>query len=426
MNRGTVITGLGLAGLLALAGGRAHAAGFQLQEQSGSGLGLAYSGMPVAVQDASTAFWNPAGMPLLPGVQLAAAAHYIDSSFDFVSAGGPPSGSTYNVFGEGGDAGTSNVVPALYGTFAVTPRFSVGLALDTPFGLSTEWDSPWAGMFAAIRSEVKTYNINPTLGFKVNDWLYLGAGVDYQRLHATLTNALTPLLPAAQAQLKGDDWAWGWNVGALARLGERAQIGLTYRSSLDYTITGDLTVNSAAQAVPTLAALASGVRADLKLPKIIAAGVSYQFVPSLRALADVTWTRWDSVQTLTIIATSGVLEGQPVTGTVLNFKNSWRAGVGLEYQLTPAWLVRGGLAYDRSPVQDIYRTPKLPDDDRRWLAAGVRFQPNPKWSVDFGYAHLWVLRAPSELTSFGAVPGALIGHYDSSSNIVAAQASFRF
>jgi long-chain fatty acid transport protein len=344
--------------------------------------------------------------------------HYIDTSFDFTSAGPPPAGSTYNALGEGGNAGSGSWVPALYGKMALSPRLSAGLAINAPFGLKTQWDSPWAGMFHAVRSEVKSLNINPAIGFTVGEHLSLGAGVSYERLEATLTNGVTL---TAQGRLKGDDWAYGWNVGALVDFGQGTRLGLTYRSAISYSIEGDLTFNDAA-----LAPLASTVRADLELPRTAAVGVSHQFNPSLRALADFTWTGWDSIQSLTVIATSGARTGQPVANTALNFRNSWRVGAGVECQLRPAWLLRAGLAYDRSPVQDAFRTPRLPDDDRKWLATGVRFQPNAQWSLDVGYAHLWVQTAPSALAPASAVLGALRGRYESSSNVLAAQASFHF
>lgn len=421
MNRGTTLTSLTLAGVFTLAGASAQASGFQLQEQSASGLGVAFSGMPAAAQDASTVFWNPAAMPLLQGTQLAASADYIDTSFKFRS-----SGSTYDAFGNGGDAGSGNIAPAVYGKFSLTPDLAFGLALNVPFGLETEWNSQWAGMFAAIRSKVHTYNINPTVGYKVNDWLFVGAGVSYQKLTATLTSALSPLAPTVQGKLRGNDWAFGWNAGVLAQFGDEHQVrvGATYRAAMDYTIDGTLSVNST---IPTFAVLNSSVNSDIKLPATIAVGSSYQVLPSFRVLADVTWTRWDSVQALTIVATSGPLAGRPVSNTTLNFKNSWRAGVGAEYQLAPAWILRGGLAYDNSPVQDQFRTPKLPDNDRRWVAAGVRFQPVTAWSVDAGYAHLFVSKASSQLApQSAAVPGVLLGQYDNSSDIFGVQATFSF
>ena len=52
----SIPTSVRIAVLLAVANGNAFASGFQLQEQSASGLGLAYSGMAAATQDATTAW----------------------------------------------------------------------------------------------------------------------------------------------------------------------------------------------------------------------------------------------------------------------------------------------------------------------------------------------------------------------------------
>lgn len=399
--------------------GAASAAGFQLQEQSASGLGVAYSGQAAAVHDASTAFWNPAGMSLLPGIQGAAALHYIIPSTKFTSAGPLPGGSTYNAFGNGGQGGESAFVPALYGSWMIHPQWSVGLAVNAPFGLGTEWDSRWAGQFHAIKSEIETLNVNPTVSFKVNNMISLGAGVSYQRIKATLTNAVSPLAPASVGQVEGDDWAWGWNLGALFDFGQGTRLGLTYRSTLDYTIEGNLTFQG-------IALPSQPVKAAVKLPDTFSVGVSHRFNPQWRVLADYTWTGWDTIQNLDI-QNQGT--GATITSTTLQFENSWRIGVGVEYQINPPWLLRAGLAYDKSPVQDAFRTPRLPDNDRTWLAVGARFQPGPTWWLDFGYTYIWLRDASSQLQPTGAgavVPGTLVGTYKANVQVFAAQVSFKF
>jgi long-chain fatty acid transport protein len=405
------MTSLPVASVLAIVTLRADAAGFQLQEQTASGLGLAYSGMSVAAQDAGTAFWNPAAMSLLHGVNAAAAVHLIDTSFEFDS-----SGSTYDSFGDGGNAGDDNWLPGLYGTFEINPQFTVGIAIDAPFGLRTDWNVPWAGELHAAKSDVKTLNINPTASFRINENFSIGLGVSYQQLEATLTNAVTPQLPTSLGKLEGDDWEFGWNVGLLFELDDATRIGLTYRSTIDYGIEGDLTFDD-----PALAPNNADIKADLELPDTFAVGFSHEFASGIRVLADYTWTGWDTIQSLTILEATSSL---PVAVTALNFDDSWRAGVGLEYPLDQKWLLRGGLAFDTTPVQDEFRTPRLPDEDRTWLAFGARFTPSEQWAIDAGYAHLWVDEAPSELAPPGPVPGALLGEYDSGSDIFGVQASF--
>lgn len=50
-----------------LAAGSALASGFALKEQGISGLGNAYAGAAAIAEDASTIFYNPAGMARLRG-----------------------------------------------------------------------------------------------------------------------------------------------------------------------------------------------------------------------------------------------------------------------------------------------------------------------------------------------------------------------
>ncbi|HUL18448.1 MAG TPA: outer membrane protein transport protein, partial [Steroidobacteraceae bacterium] len=367
-NRWRVLSALG--GMLV--GTAALASGLQLQEQSASGLGVAFSGMAAAAEDPSTVFWNPAGMSVRGGSGVSLSGDYVIPSFKF----DPAATSTYAALGNGGDAGVSSVVPAVYGYLSLSPQFAVGLAINAPYGLSTEWSSPWAGMFYALKSKVDTLNINPAISWKVNSVLSLGAGVSYERLQATLTSAAPDPLSATFTTLGRIDashWGWGWNVGALLDFGQGTRVGATYRSAIGYTLRGALGF-----AEPAFAPLESSIQAALRLPATASLGLSQQLTPQLRLLADYTWTGWSSIDTLNIIATSGPGAGQlAVPPTPLKFVNSWRAGAGLEYQLSAPWLLRAGAAYDRSPVQDAFRTPRLPDGDRTWLAAGLRFLPAP-------------------------------------------------
>jgi len=407
-----------LASILMLSAGTASAAGFQLQEQSASGLGVAYSGMAAAVQDASTAFWNPAGMTRLQGINLAGAVHYIapDTKFN-------DSGSTYSAFGDGGQGGESAFVPALHATWMIDPQWAVGLTINAPYGLATKWNKSWAGQFHGNKSELETLNINPSVAFKVNEMLSLGLGVSYQKLKATLTSAVTPAIPGSIGQVEGDDWQWGWNAGVLVDFQQGTRLGITYRAETDYKIEGDFTINT-----PALAGLQSDVKADVKLPATASIGLSHQLDPQIRLLADYTWTGWDSIQELDIVRTSGPLSGRSVTTTQLGFENSYRVGLGVEYQLNQPWLLRVGVAYDTSPVQDAERTPRLPDNDRTWLSIGARYAPEPNWSVDVGYAYIWVDDASSSLAPTGAeaFKGTLNGSYKGHVQIFALQGNFRF
>src|SRR5256885_9520434 len=159
MNRnalaGAVVSALGL-----LAGSEAHAAAFALYEQGVSGLGNAYAGAAAVSEDATTVWWNPAGMSWLPaGKHITGAAAVIAPSTKFsngasVAPPGRPLG------GDGGDAGTTVVLPSVFFAMDIGRNWNVGFVINVPFGLKTEYDSTWIGRFQGIKAEVKTVNFN--------------------------------------------------------------------------------------------------------------------------------------------------------------------------------------------------------------------------------------------------------------------------
>lgn len=412
--------------VLATVASPAAASGFQINEQGASALGAANAGAAASVNDASTVFWNPAGQTLLAGRQATVVLSGIFPSTRYTDSGR----STYAALGSGGQGGESALVPALFGTWPIGPDLSVGLGINAPMGLATEWDRTWAGQYHAIRSEITTLNINPTIAYKVSDALSVGAGLSYQKLDAEFTNrSLVPVgagtVLTATGSIQGDDWGWGWNVGALWRISGSTRVGATYRSTIRYTIDGRLTLADLPVAVPP-----RSVAADVKLPDVLSLAVSHQVDAKLRLLADATFVGWDSIQSLRIVDTAS---GAAVSTTQLGFRNAWRAGLGAEYAAHPQWLLRAGVAYDTTPVQDAYRTPRLPDSDRTWLAIGARWMPAPgsTWWIDVGYAHLFMKDAPSNLPYEGApteerLRGSLAGQYKGSVDIVSAQVGLRF
>jgi len=157
--RKQLMLGLALAGFADLG----QAAGFALVEQNASGLGNAYAGQAASAQDASTIFFNPAGMTLLPDAQLVVAGHLIQPSAKFSGTFSAPVGG-----GQGGDAGGLAFVPNLYFALPLTSSVSLGVGINAPFGLKTDYDAGWVGRFQALKSDLKTINVNPSIAWKLN------------------------------------------------------------------------------------------------------------------------------------------------------------------------------------------------------------------------------------------------------------------
>src|SRR5713101_3208638 len=272
----------------------ASASFFQIAENSASGIGNAFAGGAAAAEDASTVWYNPAGMTRLNGQQFAIAGHYINPSFKAtVNSASAITGSP--ISGSGGEAGESALVPNLYYTRPITNDFSIGAGINAPFGLATEYESTWAGRYHALRSEIKTVNVNFAGAYKLNDVVSAGAGINYQRLEAKLGQAVDfatlctvsagGLFSAAcglgagfrpdtnpndgNAKITADSNAWGYNLGLLAQLDNNFRVGAAYRSKVKHSLSGNFDINTPTNAA-TFAGAAGlvnqGAKADIVLP----------------------------------------------------------------------------------------------------------------------------------------------------------------
>lgn len=396
---------------LALAGfaGLTHAAGFALIEQNASGLGNAYAGAAAVAEDASTVYFNPAGMTLLPDRQIVVAGHLIKPKAEFSGTVTPAIGG-----GEGGDAGGWALVPNAYFAFRMTPRVHLGVGLNSPFGLKTEYDSDWMGRYQAIESDVKTINLNPSVAYKVSDTLSLGAGLNIQWIDAKLTNRQPlglPPAPVTLMKIKGDDYGWGYNLGVLWQATPATRIGLSYRSEVDYTLDG--TSSTSDPAVPPLN---GPVTAEVTLPDSASLSLFHKLSPQWDLLADLTWTGWSDFDDLPI-------KGTVNKTTVENWEDILRYSLGVTWHMNDKMSLRGGVAYDEAPVSDIYRNPRIPDGARTWVAIGGQYRLSGQGVLDFGYAHLFVGDPGLQSKDNGTT---LNGEYDSQVDILSVQYTHSF
>jgi long-chain fatty acid transport protein len=448
--------------LLCCASSSVFASGFALLEQSASRLGTAFAGTAATADDATTIFYNPAGLSKLTDTQflVVASGVLIKSEFNnenSLAALGQPLG------GEGGDAGDWNAVPAAYFALPINDQFAFGFGINAPFGLQLEYEHGWMGRFQSLNNEIKTYNFNPSMSWRVNKQLSFGIGADYQRIQAELTNAvnytavvaqgLQTLVAAGQVPaaavpglilangsleghtaVRGDDSAWGWNVGVLFEFSDDTRIGLSYRSKVDYTLEGAVrftapTATNAigagiiASASAPGAALATGpASVDLKLPDIATASF-YHRMGKVELMADIAWTGWSSIQELRIVRDTGVV----LSVTPERWEDTWRYAIGATYQLNDQWKLRGGVAFDETNVPDSTRTARLPDSERTWVAIGAQWNPGNAWVVDVGYAHLFADDVPLNQNDGNALArGFLIGQQESAVDIISAQLAYKF
>jgi len=174
----------------------------------------------------------------------------------------------------------------------------------------------------------------------------------------------------------------------------------------------------------------SAISSQIKLPEIINVSYFGRLNEQWDLMADVQYTGWGSIQQLTFTRSNG----SPLQTTNENFDDAWRFAVGANYRHDEQWMFRGGLAYDQSPVQDAYRTVRLPDADRTWLTLGAQYRFSPTLWLDVGAAYIWVRSASIDdigSSNLGIPPsaaqsGRVNGSYDSSTVILSAQLTYAF
>ena len=166
-----------------------------------------------------------------------------------------------------------------------------------------------------------------------------------------------------------------------------------------------------------------GASVDLELPDIATASFYQAIGDRAELMIDVAWTGWSSVQYLNVVRDTGVV----LSSTPELWEDTWRYAVGMTWELNDAWKLRGGLAFDETPVPDETRTARLPDTKRKWVAIGARWTPSDSVLIDLGYAHLFSDDVPiNQNEGSTARVGLLNGQQESAIDIVSVQIGMRF
>ena len=434
------ITAVSVASAFALvaAAPEVQASAFALAEQGASGLGNAFAGAAAVAEDASTVWWNPAGMSRLPaGKHLLFAGHLIVPSTKFNNRASIPAALQTTGTGNGGDAGDPAFVPNVYFAMNLNPTWNFGVGVNVPFGLATEYDNDWIGRFQGITSEVKTLNINPSASYKFSDRASLGFGISYQRAEIDLVSAVNYSAAAGGAlgpNLEGrnttsvDGDAWGFNIGTLFDIGPATRVGIHYRSSLDYETDGTTSFSNVPAPLAASPLVSnSNVKLDLETPASLSFSVAHKMSDRLELLADATWTEWSKIDRLPLIRTSGPASGATLDTLTFNFDDVWRIAVGANYKWNGPWTLRAGVAFDQSPVPNAdVRSVRLPDNDRYWLSLGASYQASRSGRFDVGYTFIKVKDADINNDQRTAGRGLVNGTYEGTVNILSVQYQHSF
>jgi long-chain fatty acid transport protein len=354
--------------ILTALGSTALAGGFSIREQSAEGLGSAFAGIGAGTDGLSAMYWNPATIS-----QHNAQGYISENNISGILAySRAKNGAGFAGNPDSGNIGTGAIVPASYSVYGLTDEITVGMAISAPLGLSTDANR-WQGSLHGDKSEIFSMNFNPVVAYKPADWITVAAGVQGQFFQVKLSSQTPAGGPILKS--KADDIGVGFTAGLLLEPNDDLDIGIGFRSSISHKLKGKATYIGTTY----------DASAGFDSPEIVTLGIKYQVNDQWKLMGGVEWANWSRFKSLDL-----ALSGGPTLTTVEKWKDSWYFSAGAEYDLNDKLTLRGGAAYEKSPVPDSTRTPRLPDNDRIWLSAGASYKINDWLTANIAYSHVFV------------------------------------
>jgi long-chain fatty acid transport protein len=424
----------------------ASASGYGVREWSAAAMGASYAGASATGSDASFLAYNPA---TLAGVGTYDSSASLTGLFPW-SSGTYTSTTTSALTPTGGlttpDSIIKNAfVPNLAARMRLSSNWALGLAVYAPWGLSTDYDEGWAGRYYALKSELLTVDVVPTVSYQFSDRFAIAAGLQVQYATGTLSNAVDTgtigalfLVPGAVpgtqdslAEFEADGWGVGFTLGVMGEIADGVTVGLSYRSAVTHTLGGTLDFTLDSAGVGSALAGAAGILVDtdaetvLTTPDRVSFGARVRLSEQWTALGEVDWTNWSRFQELRVVSDNAL---QPDDVTIAQWEDSLFGSIGVEYQPNQQWTLRAGAGIDASPIPDETRNPRIPDADRTWVSIGFTVQATESLSISASYAHLFLPDEPiglNQLQDGNALRGNIAGEGEAGADFFGIQLSYR-
>lgn len=436
------------AGVLGVAN-HAWAAAFQLWEQDGATVGNYHAGRAAEAADASTGFYNPAGLVRIKNQQIVLGVDPIMTDFKFRGTVNTTAGSPQFFTTSTGpvpttvEGGTSNLVPFFHYAVPISSWSVFGLSLVAPFGLDINYGYATNMRYALTMASLRVYDLSPSVGVAINDKLSVGGGIDIERARAEFDSAATvPGVSVSDTLARniGSSNALGFHLGILFQSSENTRYGLSYQSKITHHLNGNSTfVGSLANSDDMGNAAGgvqgnSGLKANINLPATTAFSIFHTFNPTWDVMGTVQFTQWSILKDVILQNVSGAVVnplafGVPIASNSIivdipqHYRNTWNWSLGANYHVNKKFMLRGGVGYDQTPSKDAYRNAILPDSNRIAVAIGAHLQVLRTLGFDAGWTHLFCVNTrinnPPEVA--GAQTVNTIGSVKASADIVGLQ-----
>lgn len=400
----------------------ANAGSFSLYtEASGAAIGNYAAGSAAEAADASTGWYNPAGLSLIHQKQGVL-------GFVFVSPSAKLSGiSTYSTTGvppfresfDGIKGGKPGYVPSGHVAYPVGPNTTLGISMVAPFGLATNWNEFGPVRYEATASNLLTSNISPEFGSRVTEHFAVGLGFDMQYAHVRFNRMLgspdtmalarfSPYTLDSFSNNRGNSFGVGFHAGVLGLFNEdHTRIGLNYQSQMRHHFYGNSLLEGRLASLPAtvtpravlLASPAGQFPADdlesnsIKLPDIITLSGYHDINQKFAVLGSVVYTGWHTLRVIELdrvaAFASGVGQVFVNSESPTHYRNTWRYSLGANYRYNDKFMLRVGGGYDMTPTVKEFRDIRIPDTNKWAASIGAHYQARSNLGVDVGYTHLF-------------------------------------
>jgi long-chain fatty acid transport protein len=362
----------------------ARAGGISLYEIGTPDVGLASAGYGARAQDASTLFKNPAGMSQLDGSQLQAGVQFLYGDVKF-----SPDANTSPGLGTSGGGNAIGGLPGASFFFVekLSDQFAVGLGCLSYFGLMAKYDEDWVGRYYVQESALVGVSLMPSLSYKPNDWLSVGAGLNAMDGYLNAKTAINrPLSADGQMELKDTTWGFGANLGVLVEPWKGTRFGVTYLSAvkLDFQATPSFSDPG------VLGGPAPQLDLGMKVPQSVLLSAYHELNERWALMADFGWQDWSQFGKVDVGVdpANGAIPAR-VTTASLHYQDTFHGAVGAQYQLCPDWQLTAGVAFDSSAVDSANRTITAPMGQAWRFGLGARWQVSRAVELGAAYEFLW-------------------------------------
>ncbi|WP_459731153.1 OmpP1/FadL family transporter [Pseudomonas sp. MHK4] len=419
---------LSLAFGLSLVTSNAWAGGILIYETGQEGNGLANAGAAALATDPSVLMSNPAGITELTGTQVNANAQVILGDLTF-------SRDSHNQF-DGNEGGNSlQYLPgaSFFISHQIDERSAIGFGMYGNFGLALDYDDDWAGRYFNQEAAIIGVSFQPTLAHKFTDDLSIGIGprimYAYYRNETAINNNLLGLRdsPDGQLEYKDTDVGTGINLGLLYRLNERTKIGLAYTSKINLEFKDSPSVRKVDNPIINAALRrldVDSLELDMSVPQTALLSVAYDLDPQWKLLSSLGWQDWSEFGNIGVEVDANATN---VSRTVdRQYKDTWHASLGAQYQANSKLRWSMGLGYDSSAVDDKDRTVDNPMGEAWRLATGINYKVDEELDLHAAYTLVWLGNMDVEQTKSRSGE-TLSGTYRNSAlHIIGGGATWRF